>query len=235
MTDDKSLIIVEDKDDEAEKALQTAQKVFESDNIVLVNTLADYFAQSQKRRFDYVLTDLFFPTGDEGLTQKYKDEIVVIYQKFAEDYFPRNSEESPIKNVINLMARAMNKTPREIVYEVIPNNPELYINKGVYECIYDAFNGRKNYKGYEKILGIIDDVKKGINFPSGCYVARSAVKGNSKCIIVTSTNHHDLSFEPLRGRLNAEYVDYLDNDGKKAWGAGLEILLGEDNLRNETE
>ncbi|MCA9460251.1 MAG: hypothetical protein KC550_06910, partial [Nanoarchaeota archaeon] len=77
----------------------------------------------------------------------------------------------------------------------------------------------------EKFEKVMERVKSGEMFPSGVFIGDYAREQNIPLVYVTSTNHHDLAFEPLRVKLGFPYVDRLIDGLKKDWNSGLEILL----------
>ncbi len=228
--ENKKLLIVEDNVAEAIYAQAEAVKVGFR-NIQLVQTLGKFYeVLNYKRNFDYILTDLFFPLGEvisEFTISDYLLNVTQFYDSYADKIFRKiDKNSSPVLGAVNTVSDVMGISPLTYVSEVLP---KLDVPEIVLEKAQDAVYGRENSGKYKEFQTILDKIKSGENFPSGYYVSLAAYEEKIPTVIVTSTYHHDIAFEPIRDRLYCPYVDTMIDDeygGKrKDWKQGLEILL----------
>lgn len=217
MTIDKTskILVIEDNIEErlaAEKALAEAGHTeFKS-----VETLADGLALMPQ--FDAVLSDLFFPAGDEP-TEKYIQRFLPVYETYKRERF-FEKKDSALKDHIYSLAKVLDYTPEQYLYEFIckTSSPET-----IKEC-KEAVLGINDIERYEKFLKIEEDIRNGSNLPLGIIAAERAKELKIPVVIITSTNHHDMAFSPVERMIKGPCLEGLV-DGRKYWTRGIDMLM----------
>lgn len=168
--------------------------------------------------YNLVLSDLFFPAGDVSI-EEYSQRFMPLYEEFKQRKFMTNK--TVLKKAIEQCARTFDVTPHDYIekYMTKVNTP-----KRVMESAREALAGIKDPEGYEKFKKIEAGIRDGTNLPLGIIATERATELGIPSVIVTSTYHHDHSFEPVRNLISVPYCDTLV-DGKKNWESGIEQLL----------
>ena len=212
----KKILIVEDNIEEAKSALEQAKK------FNLEGVLAQDFGsaiQELNKNPNYVLSDLFFPSGNIEQSE-YIQRILPMYENYLSKF--QKQERGVLYKAIENVSKTFQTTPEKYVEEILPSlgNPPEIIEKSK-----DAVYGIENYSKYLRLANFIEDIKQGKGLPYGYFLAEEIQKRDIPSMIITSTNHHDITFEPIRNNLKIPYLDNLV-DGKKNWKQGMEVVLG---------
>ena len=219
--ENKKILIVEDNIAEAIYAQSDVARAGFRDISVSQN-LESALNVLEREKYDYILSDLFFPIGNTN-KDKYISEIVPLYETYADRRFTKiTDEDNVIKRTCEHIAKSFGITVEEYLEKLLPTM--INIPK-VISAAKDAVYGRRDYEKYLKFQKTIAKVKDGSMFPSGLYVVEKATELEIPIIIVTSTYHHDAAFEAIRDKVNAPYIDTLEEDGRKNWSKGIEKLL----------
>lgn len=215
MENKKTIMIVEDTLAEQEFALKCAQErglvaTLKSDFSSALNGLED--------NPDFVLSDLFFPVGNVN-SANYVRRILPLYENYL-NRFEKYMSGVLVETIVHL-AKMTGFTKEQFFEDFISAinkpSPEL-------EMYRDATYGIKNFKKYQNLQKIIENIKQGENIPYGFFLAEELKNKNIPSAIITSINHHDVAFEPLRDSLVIPYFDSLI-DGKKDWNRALDYVL----------
>lgn len=205
----ESLLIVEDNPEEL-IAAQEAAKAGGFTRVVLAKTLAEARAILEgSDRPDAVLSDLFFPAGDEELATRVRDGLLPSYEKMLAGRMRSN----PILHVLVQLGEPNGQSPREVMDgfnpldKIVANAKEL---------------ASRDIELYE----VTQRVRSVALLACGTEVARLARQMGIPHAVITSTYHHDMAFEPLREAMSdVPYVDTLDPaTGRKQWTHGIELL-----------
>lgn len=211
------ILIVEDKPEEAENARKT---VLESgiNDFRIVSTLSQ--ALEYLPQYNAVLSDLFFPAGNYE-TRAFSQRILPFYEKFKEERFKEIEKDNIVLRAVKTCAEIFGVTPEKYISEIMSklNTPPIIIR-----AARDSLAGMQDSEKYEQFLKMESDISNGINLPLGILVKEKAQELGKPSVIVTSTNHHNHAFEPVRSLIGLNYVDQLI-DGKKDWKRGLESIL----------
>ena len=212
------ILIVEDNVAEAINAQTELARVGFRDFMAVTN-LSE--ALNVLPEYNCVLTDLFFPVGSTS-AQPYIERFFPIYERFKDERFKKTNRDSPIARAIEQVTGVLGMTPDDYESKLAPlfNHPPA-----MRKAIKDALGGRGDLERYQKYLVTLEKVKNGTQLPLGIIVAEEAKKQGLTAVIVTSTNHHDDAFEPVRSIIPVSYRDNLI-DGKKDWKGGIEIMKG---------
>ena len=217
----RKVLVIEDNIAEAINAQTELARVGIND-FRAVTTLSE--GLEAMPNYDGVLSDLFFPTGDMPVEQ-YVQRFLPAYEHFREESFKKRGEDDVVLRAVKACAEAFGMTPQDYVEKVVSqvNNTRML------EIARDAVAGIDNSKDYERFLKVEEDIRKGINLPLGIVASERAKELRIPSVIVTSMNHHDYSFAPVRGLINVPYEDTLI-EGKKDWKGGIEFLLKSEDL-----
>jgi hypothetical protein len=212
--ENKRILIVEDNPEEARFALEQAR------NLGLETKLVDNFGRALEElgnRPDYIISDLFFPGGDIN-QEPYIKRILPAYETYLSRF--EKKEPGVLNKAIVNVSNVMGTTPEKYVEEILPllNNPKRDV-----ELSKDAVYGIKNYSQYEKLQELISEIKQGKNLPYGLFLVEEAKGKDIPISIVTSVNHHNIAFEPIRNKINTEYYDGLVNE-RKNWKAAFDEI-----------
>lgn len=180
----------------------------------------------------HVASDLFIPSGNIS-TESYIKELLPIYENHDKRIYPLISLEDYAK-----------------AHDMLVHFNDLFKTKGAESREYKDYlevvcnlEGNLNFafmllsrseeerdkivfQRHNHLVKVIEDIKAGQNLPLGYFIRKEAKSRKIPSVTVTSTDHHDIAFEPLRDQL-APYVDELV-DGKKEWKKGFEKLLKPD-------
>lgn len=219
--ENKKLLIVEDNVAEAIYAQGDAIKAGFKDLVVATN-LAEALEYLPKAQL--VASDLFFPAGNipAEQMQKYIQRFLPLYSAYKERSCMTDLKNNPTRKAIEKCAEVFGVTPQEYLdnYMTKMNNPKILM-----DMARQAMSGIRDPVRYEKLTKIENDLRKGIGLPLGIIVTEQAREKGLANVIVTSTNHHDMAFEPVSNLLGTRYFDSLV-DGRKNWKAGIEYLAG---------
>lgn len=109
----ESLLIVEDNPEELAVA-QEAAKAGGFTRVVLAKTLAEARAILEgPDRPDAVLSDLFFPAGDEELAMQIRDNLLPSYEKMLERRRDPSRDSNLVFNTLLYIAKEFEISPRE--------------------------------------------------------------------------------------------------------------------------
>jgi hypothetical protein len=215
------ILIIEDKPEEQEFAKQTAT------SLGIETRVAGDFESSlqeiQTRKPKAIASDLFFPSGNIN-QEPYKQQVLPLYEAHLKTF--KSITGGLIVLALESVFGGNKDTPKEKLWDefIRPVFLKDWAEEGI-ESVKDAYFGIQFHSRYEKLEKQIQEIKNGRNIPYGIFVNEEARKLNIPCCIVTSTNHHDLAFEPIRGRIG-KYTDRLDEAGHKGWKSAFEILKG---------
>ncbi|MBU2576689.1 MAG: hypothetical protein KKF50_03125 [Nanoarchaeota archaeon] len=212
----KKILVVEDNLEEAKFALEQIKK------FNLEGRLAQDFdsaIQELNNHPDYVLSDLFFPAGRNINQSHYIERVLPLYENYLSKF--QKKDKGVLSQAIENVSKVFQTTPEKYVEEILPslNNP-----KEVVEMSRDAVYGIENYSKYKRLVEFIEEIKQGKNLPYGYFLAEETKGMNIPTRIITSTNHHDITFEPIRNILKAPYYDNLI-EGNKNWQGALQNVL----------
>ncbi|MBP7708567.1 hypothetical protein KA107_02685 [Candidatus Pacearchaeota archaeon] len=212
----QKLLIVEDKADEAifarDHAISAGFK-----EVTLATTLEE--AQKYLPGAQAVVSDLFFPAGNVS-TETYVQRFLPLYEGFKQRRFQKTDGNNIVLRVIQGCAETFGITPEKYVEEFIAkcNTPV-----SVLKAARDAVRGIADSDKYDAFLKIEQGIKEGKNLPLGIIVAEQAKERGLPALIVTSTNHHHDSFEPVRSLVPSPYFDNLI-EGRKNWAGAMDYL-----------
>lgn len=215
----KKILIVEDVPTEQEFARKCAES--KGLEVVLSGSFSSALAGLESKP-DYVLTDLFFPGGTVD-NSKYSNQILPLYQTFLDGMRAKQPKEvSPLLVTIRQLSELFGMSPEEYVERIVKpvNSSEVYNQCRGKLC------GVSDYNRFESLKEFIGEMKSGKGIPYGFFLAEELANKNLPSAIVTSTNHHDVSFEPIRNKLSIKYFDGIENEHKQ-WGSALDYLLKE--------
>lgn len=221
------ILIVEDQPEEQGVARQTA------DSLGIETRFAgDFETALREIRSGWpkaIASDLFFPSGNID-QQPYLQQVLPIYEGYLKTFKPKT--EGPLVMALEyVFGENKDRTKEEMWNEFI--EPVFLKNWEDYgkEEVKDAYFGIEFYSRYEKLQKQIEAMKQGREIPYGIFVRKEAEKLKMPCYIVTSTNHHDVAFEPIRDKIGS-YTDYIV-EGHKNWERGLRDL--EEKLKGGEE
>jgi hypothetical protein len=210
------LLIVEDRIEEAIYAQGEAAKAGYTELLVATDleTALKYLPSA-----DRVATDLFFPAGNVSTTD-FSKRILPLYEDFKRSRFSKQEGSQVVLRAVCACAEMFGITPKEYV--------EIYMPKfntipSVLRAARDAVAGINDSVRYNQFLTIEEDIRAGRNLPLGIIVAEEAKEKGLPTIIVTSTNHHDHAFEPVRNLITVSYLDNLV-EGRKNWEGAMNYL-----------
>jgi hypothetical protein len=213
----KHLLIIEDKLEEANVAQENAK------SLGIETRLAQDFSSALdeiKLRPAAIASDLFFPAGNIN-QESYINQVLPIYENYLKTFRPLT--DGPLVKVLQFIFPDQGNLTKEQFFEdvikkyFLKDYPEHMV-----EVTRDAYFGIENYTRYSKLQEHIGKIKQGIDMPYGLFATEEARKLNIPLHIVTSTNHHDIAFQPLRDKLG----NYTDNlvDGHKNWASTFNQL-----------
>jgi hypothetical protein len=217
------LLIVEDNIAEAIYAQGDAIKAGYRELLVATDleTALHYLPQ-----VDRVATDLFFPAGNVN-TSDFSGRILPLYEKFKKERFTADKGSGCVLAAIEQCAKLFQVSPEEYVTNILP---KMNTVPSVLKAARDAVTGVKDSEKYNAFLKIEEDIRAGRNLPLGILVAEQAKEKGLPAVIVTSTNHHDHAFEPVRNLITVPYFDNLV-EGRKNWACAMDYL--KNNGRNQ--
>jgi len=212
-------LIIEDRPNEAAIARQTAT------SLGIETRLAPDFNSALNEIKSFrplaIASDLFFPSG--GINQEpYVQQILPIYEAHLQTFKPIT--DGPLFLALEfVLGGNKDKTKEELWNEFIrPVFLKDWSEDGIEE-VKDAHFEIQFYSRYEKLQKHIEGIKQGTEMPYGLFAVQEAERLGIPVHIVTSTNHHDISFEPIRGLITCNYTDNLV-DGHKDWARAFEHL-----------
>ena len=214
---DQKLLIIEDNVAEAIYAQAEAAKAGFKDFVAVTN-LAD--AQRYLPEAQLVASDLFFGAGNTQVTG-FSERIAPLYQKFKETRFQKTKGLDVVLRAVEGCAETFGVTPQVYVEEFMA---KVHTIPSVLKSARDALAGVNDSQKYREFLKIEQDIKEGRNLPLGIIVTEQAKEKGLSSVIVTSTNHHDLAFEPVRGLITVPYFDTL-TAGRKNWQGAMDYFL----------
>lgn len=178
------------------------------------------YALEELPNYDLVLSDLFFPAGEIDATP-YISRFLPHYESFKQRRFKDIAGDNIVLKAVHAAAELVGATPEEYVNNWMPrmNSPPKLMT-----VAKDALKGKEDSQRYEEYLLIESAVREGTKLPLGIVASERAQELGKKVVIVTSTYHHDDSFEAVNNLIKVGYVDTLV-DGKKNWKGGIELLL----------
>lgn len=213
----KHLLIIEDRIGEANVAQETAKSL--GIEIRLATDVGSALEEI-KLRPAAIASDLFFPAGNIN-QEPYIAQVLQIYENYLKTFRPKT--DGPLTRVLQFIFPDQGNLNKEQFFEdvikkyFLKDNPEHIV-----ELTRDAYFGIENYSKYNRLQKQIKEVKEGRSMPYGIFATEEARKLNIPIHIVTSTNHHDIAFEPIRSRIG-KYTDNLV-DGYKDWLAAFNQL-----------
>lgn len=215
---DKKILIIEDNVAEAIYAqAELAKGGFR--NFRAVTTLSD--GLNAMPEYNAVLSDLFFPAGDEP-TERYSQRFLPLYEQHKQTRFPKlKGDDFVVLRAVQAVADVFGVTPQEYVNNVMPRmNTPPYVLKAARDSLVGVTDSEK----YERFLKIEEGIRNGTALPLGIIASERAKELGIPFVIVTSTHHHDDAFEAVRDLIKVPYRDTLVND-RKDWSGGIELLL----------
>ena len=216
-TNEIKLLIVEDNVAESINA-QTEAFSLGFREVSTATNLSE--AQRYLPQVQAVASDLFFPAGEVS-TDQYVQRFSLIYEAFKKRRFTPIEKDNIVLRALEHNAEIFGVTPKRYVEEIMVN---LNSPQSLIKDARDAIAGINDSEKYEQFLKIEQDVRAGKNLPLGIIVAEQATASGLECVIVTSTHHHDLAFEPIKNLLRGPYVDILRGDQKR-WDLGFAQLV----------
>lgn len=215
---ENKLLIVEDKVDEAIWAQHDAVKAGFRE-IVVATTLEQ--AQRYLPEVQRVATDLFFSLGNVD-PARYIAEVLPLYENYLKSF--RKIPNNPVALAINQITTRPEGMSKEQFFEE-KLKPFFFKDwkPAALESARDGYFEIEHYAKYSKLEKHIAKVKEGRGLPSGVFIAREAKRLGMPAYVVTSTNHHDHTFEPIRSLISTPYVDNLVG-GRKNWAAAMDYF-----------
>ncbi len=168
-----------------------------------------------------VTSDLFFPAGNIS-TEVYSKRFLPFYEDYKTRRFLGARKDTIVLRAVEACAECFGVTPSQYIEDYMA---KMATPKSVLNAARDAVRGITDSANYDKLQTIISQVREGSNLPLGIIVVEEAQKIGIPAVIVTSTNHHSLAFEPVRSLITVPYADNLI-EGKKDWAGGLARLVG---------
>jgi hypothetical protein len=213
------VLIVEDRNKEAD----VAKKIAESLNLE-TKLVTEYSSALSLITYDKpiaIASDLFFPAGSMDQTP-FINEVLPKYIDHLKTF--RKITDGPLVNVLQQVFEKPSEMSKEEFFDefLMKHFLKDWDDEGV-EAVRDAYFGIQFYTKYTKLQKHIQEIAEGRGLPYGILVSREAEKLNIPIQIVTSTNHHDVSFEPVR-RLIGNYTDNIV-DGHKDWKYAFNSLI----------
>jgi len=218
----KKLLIIEDTPEETQYARDVALRAGYVD-ITVVSTLSD--ALETMHNYDIVLSDMFFPAGSMP-TEQYSTRFMPYYEADLESR-RRYGEFQPIVQEGDVRMQALERNSRMLgitPLEFIERYMVSVIGEEDSQFAYDVVAGMTDSKKYAQIQQAHDGIRLGVNLPLGIIAMEHAQELGKPVVIVSSLNHHNYAFEPIRSLLTVPYRHGLVQ-GKKDWQGGLEELL----------
>jgi CheY-like chemotaxis protein len=213
------ILIVEDKPEELNVAREIA-KVKGIDTRVAIN----FKSALEELKFPglkAVASDLFFPAGDidQG---SYISQILPSYESYLNSF--RKITDGPLIKTLNFVFAERGNMTKEQFFEEIMTKTFLkdWDEEGKRQ-VADAYFGIEFYHNYSKLQKHIEEIKQGRGMPYGIFLTKEAGKLQLPAYVVTSTNHHDVAFQPVRKLLTTDYRDDLV-DGHKDWARAFDYL-----------
>lgn len=206
----KKILIVEDN----EKHIQDATEVL--GKVAVAKSFKEFKRSFEEERPNYVLSDLYFPTGYKGKTHKsLEDESV----KIVEGYVGRQ-ETNPVGVALELIFKAKKIKTFEEFLEMFKDDPIIQAD-GYKNQIRERYELHRKIRSYAQLA---EDIGKGVHeLPSGIFVYKHCRDLNVPCTIVTSSYHHGTEFQPFVDQVG-RYFDQI-TDGKKQWKQALEEII----------
>jgi hypothetical protein len=230
----KHFLIIEDRVEEQEFARQTA--LTWGIEARVVGDFETAIEEIQTRWPRAIASDLFFPSGNIN-QEPYIQRVLPFYEAHLKTFKPITS--GPLVMALeHVFGGNKDKTKTELWEEFI--RPIFLKNWREYDIeeVKDAYFGIEFYSKYVKLQKQIEAMKQGIDIPYGIFlrqeVDRLGFTGNCHIpfFIVTSTNHHDVAFEPIRDKIGI-YDDGVDEAGHKDWGNAFKYLLEYQGGKND--
>lgn len=183
-----------------------------------VTTLSDSLEAMSE--YDAVLSDLFFPVGNES-AEKYIRRFLPLYEQYKQKRFSKLEQSNSVLRAVQACAELFRVTPQEYVNDFMPkiNTPQQ-----VLKAAKDSLASIEDSEGYEKFIKIEENIRNGTALPIGIIACERAKELEIPAVIVTSTYHHDNAFEPIKELVKVPYRDTLV-EGRKDWKGGLELIL----------
>lgn len=217
-TENKKILIVEDNVAEAIYAQAEVAKAGFRDFTVSTNLESALYELGNKN-YDFVLSDLFFPSGNNDNT-RYIEKFLPVYESYKDRRFEKINESGPISYAVKACCEALKITPEEYL-KLLPTMTDIPM---VITAVRDVVKGVKNSERYEQFLTMEDKIRTGTNMPLGIIVCEKTREKNIPTRIITSTYHHDDAFEPVKNLIQVPYYDTLI-EGRKNWKSGIKSLL----------
>jgi len=216
---EKKILVIEDNIAESISA-QTELARMGFRDFLAVTTLSEGLEIMLK--YDAVLSDLFFPAGNEP-TEKYAQRFLPSYDQYQKRKFPKLEKDSIVLRAVQACAEVFEVTPQEYIenYMTKMDTPPSVLN-----AARDSLAGIKDSEKYKKFQKIEEEIRNGTNLPLGIIATERAKELKIPAVIVTSTYHHDDAFEAVQNLIKVPYCDNLI-DGKKDWKSGIELLMKE--------
>jgi hypothetical protein len=222
---EKNMLIIEDRVEEQEFARQTAASLGIEARIA--GDFETALRELREKTPRAIASDLFFPSGNIN-QEPYIQQVIPIYESHLKTFKPIT--EGPLVEVLKyIFGGNKDKSKEEVWNQLIK---PYFLNgwaEDAIEEVKDAHFGIEYYSKYEKLQKQIEAMKQGKEIPYGIFVRQEARKLGIPCHIVTSTNHHDVAFEPIRDKIG-DYSDWVNEAGHKDWGSAFQYLLGMQEL-----
>ena len=214
------LLIIEDSIEEANIAQQTAESL--GIETKLIQDFKSALDEIRSSKLSAIASDLFFPAGDIN-QEPYIQQVLPAYEAYSRGF--KRIDDQPLARALRQVANIPAGITKEEAFE---NIRELFLrshSERDIESHRDAWFGIEFYSKYAKLKEHIEGIKQGSGIPYGIFVVQKAEELDIPVHIITSTNHHDVAFEPVRNKIG----DYSDNlvEGHKDWKAGIERLLAQ--------
>jgi hypothetical protein len=215
----KHLLIIEDRVEEQEFARNTANSLGIETKVA--KDLQSGLREIQNSPFG-IASDLFFPSGNID-QEPYLQQVLPIYESYLKTF--KTKTEGPLVEVLKfIFGEVKNKTKEELFEGFIkPQFLRGWQERDVEE-VRDAYFGIEFYSRYSGLQKQIESMKQGKDIPYGIFIAKEARRLRIPCYTVTSINHHDIAFEPIKERIGA-YSNRINENGHKDWKSGFEYLL----------
>lgn len=213
-TGDKKMKILIVEDSTEQQTFARNQLAPFGADLDFVDTYVDFERRVQSKRYDAVLSDLYFPSGSQSFDDAHRSYANALVQKYVE------------KLPVPALAHAAQFTfgfsaITELEKLVEAANKTNFLGSGAQES--DLRGDAEKLARNQKYTTFAEELKTGEHLPpSGMFAQQYAQSNNIPCVIVTSVYHHDIAFEPFRERIGP-YIDKT-RKGEKGWIEGYTRL-----------
>lgn len=170
--------------------------------------------------FDYILSDLYFPSGHQSNSMIYKSQ-----KRFAATLVQSYIEQAKLEY------NPLIKAARLVFAELLGRGEDVFEAIKILPCGHDPkmreaiSRGLKKEEELNKYLGFIKDIEENEHYlPQGLFIYKKAQDLQIPCAIVTSEYHHGTKFQPFASSVG-HYQDQLNEDGSKKWKQALDYLV----------